>query len=107
MQKANRTRAHVFTIMLACLIAYELRQLWRDVGVTIEEGIRELSSLCAMEVLIDDVSIQTAPEPREQSRLLLEKADITLPDAIPCRDVKVFTRNKLVKERRSSLKTNS
>lgn len=106
-RKANRTRAHVFTIMLAYLIAYELGGLWQDVEVTIEGGIRELSSLCATEVLIDDVSIQTVPEPREQSRLLLEKADITLPDAIPCRNVNVFTRKKLVKERRTSLKTNN
>lgn len=106
-RKAKRTRAHVFTIMLAYLIAYELRRLWQDVEMTIEEGIGELSTLCATEVIIGDVSIQTVPEPREQGRILLERAKVTLPEAIPCRRVKVFTRKKLVKERRSSLKTNS
>jgi len=106
-RKANRTRAHVFAIMLAYLIAYQLRRLWQEVEVTIEEGIGELSSLCATEVLIGDVSIQTVPSPRELGELLLKRANVTLPDAIPCRKVKVFTRKKLVKERRSSLKTNS
>ena len=106
-RKANRTRAHVFTIMLAYLIAYHLRRLWQEIEVTIEEGIDELSSLCATEVLIGDVSIHTVPTPRELGELLLKAADVTLPDAIPCRKEKVFTRKKLVEERRSSLKSNS
>ena len=106
-RKANRTRAHVFTIMLAYLIAYQLRRLWQEIEVTIDEGIDELSSLCATEVLIGDISIQTVPAPRELGELLLKRANVTLPDAIPCRKVKVFTRKKLVEERRNSLKTNS
>ncbi len=106
-RKANRTRAHVFTIMLAYLIAYHLRRLWQDVEVTIEEGIGELSSLCATEVIIGDVHVQTVPAPRERGELLLKSANVTLPDAIPCRKVNVFTRKKLVEERRSYLKTNT
>ena len=106
-RKANRTRAHVFIIMLAYLIAYHLRRLWQDVEVTIEEGIGELSSLCATEVIIGDVHVQTVPAPRERGELLLKTANVTLPDAIPCRKVNVFTRKKLVEERRSYLKTNT
>jgi len=106
-RKANRTRAHVFSIMLAYLIAYQLRRIWQEVEVTIEEGVEELSSLCATEVLIGDVSIQTVPAPRQLGELLLKRANVTLPDAIPCKRVKAFTRKKLVEERRSSLKTNS
>jgi len=102
-RKAHRTRAHVFTIMLAYLIAYQLRRLWQQIECTVEEGVDELSSLCAIEVLIGDVSIQTIPAPRERSELLLKEANVTLPDAIPCRKVKVFTRKKLVEERRISL----
>jgi len=102
-RKANRTRAHVFTIMLAYLIAYQLRRLWQKIEFTVEEGVNELSSLCATEVLIGDVSIQTVPAPRELSELLLKEANVALPDAIPCRKVKVFTRKKLVEERRISV----
>ena len=36
-----------------------------------------------------------------EAKLLLEKADITLPDAIPHRNVKVDTRIKLVPKRKT------
>lgn len=104
-RKANRTRAHVFSIMLAYIIAFELRRLWHDIEVTIEEGIDELCSLCATEVVIGSVTVQTIPRPRENVQMLLEKVDITLPDVIPSRKANVFTRKKLVEERRSSIKS--
>jgi transposase len=104
-RKANRTRAHVFSIMLAYMIAFELRRLWREVEITIEEGIEELASLCATEVVIGNLSVQTIPRPRATGQLLLEKAGITLPDAIPSRKATVFTRKKLVEERRIPVKS--
>jgi transposase len=104
-RKANRTRAHVFSIMLAYMIAFELRRLWREMEVTIEEGIEELCSLCATEVVIGNISVQTIPRPRATGQMLLEKAAITLPDAIPARKATVFTRKKLVEERRYSVKS--
>jgi len=104
-RKANRTRAHVFSIMLAYMIAFELRRLWREVEVTIEEGIEELASICATEVVIGNLSIQTIPRPRATGQMLLEKADVTLPDALPARKATVFTRKKLVEERRYSVKS--
>ena len=100
-RKANRTRAHVFIIMLAYMLAYQLRRLWYDVELTVEEGIRELASLCSIEVITaDQLSYQTIPEPRELGKILLSKIGISLPDAIPCRNVKVVTRKKLVSERK-------
>jgi transposase len=100
-RKANRTRAHVFIIMLAYLLAFELRRLWQDLEITLEEGIGELSSLCSTQVTLGDVSIQTIPEPREMGKMLFNKARVTLPDAITCRDVKVYTRKTLVEERKN------
>lgn len=100
-RKANRTKAHVFVVMLAYMLAYELRKLWKDMEITIEEGISELSSLCATKVVIGKLSFQTIPKPRENIKLLLRKANITLPDAIPFSNEIVFTRKKLVDERRS------
>lgn len=98
-RKANRTKAHVFTIMLAYMLAYRLRRLWQGIEVTIEEGIEELSSLCATEVVMGDLSIHTVPVPREMGKALLEKAEVSLPDAIPCRKASVLTRKSLVDER--------
>ncbi len=37
-RKADRTRAHVFVVMLAYLLVHKLQQLWRDVELTVEEG---------------------------------------------------------------------
>ncbi|MGA1826474.1 MAG: IS1634 family transposase, partial [bacterium] len=100
-RKAHRTRAHVFIIMLAYLIAYQLRRLWYDVEITVEEGIKELASICSIEVIAPgQVSYQTIPEPRELGKTLLSKICVCLPDTIPCRNVKVVTRKKLVSERK-------
>jgi transposase len=102
-RKANRTRAHVFTIMLAYMLVYQLRRLWKDTEVTIEEGIEELSSLCATDIVIGNVSIQTIPMPRKMGKELFDKANVSLPDAIPCRRVCVHTRKKLVGERNTTV----
>ncbi|MBN1970405.1 MAG: IS1634 family transposase [Candidatus Delongbacteria bacterium] len=100
-RKANRTRAHVFIIMLAYLIAYKLRRLWYDVEVTVEEGVKELASVCSTIVLPPgQESYQTIPEPRELGKILLSKIGVTLPDVFISRNIKVVTRKKLVSERK-------
>lgn len=101
-RKEERTRAHVFIIMLAYLIAFELRRLWRNQELTVEEGLRSLAQCCATEVKVGSASAHTIPEPRDSDMALLEAAGVSLPDAIPCRNVSVVTRKKLVPERRSS-----
>ncbi len=103
-RKANRTRAHVFIIMLAYLISYELRRLWRDIDITIEDAMDELSSICANKILIGKTCIHTIPTPRELGLKLLKKAQITLPDAIQCGSSFVYTTKDLTDERRTILK---
>jgi transposase len=99
-RKAARTKAHVFIVMLSYMIAYKLRRHWHDVEVTVDEGIQELSSIHAIEVHFPALSYQKIPEPRPSTMLLLEKAKITLPDAISCRGARALTRKKLVSERK-------
>lgn len=103
-RKAKRTRAHVFIVMLAYLIAYELRRLWRDIDVTIEDAMDELSSICANKIMIGKTCIHTIPTPRELGLKLLKKAQITLPDAIQCGSNFVYTTKSLVDKRRTVLK---
>lgn len=101
-RKAAPTRAHVFVIMLASLLAYPLRRLWHDVELTVEEGIVELASLGAIELLLPhQSSCQVIPEPRPLGKRLREKAGITLPDAIPHAGITVVPRKKLVSQRKS------
>lgn len=100
-RKETSTRAHVFVMTMAYLIAYELRRLWVDLEVTAEEGVQALSQLCVIEKKIENVSMAIIPEPRDDVGKLLNKAKVTLPDAIPNRHIKVYTRKKLVEERRT------
>jgi len=100
-RKAERTRAHVFVIMLGLLVVQELQEAWRDLEITVEEGIAELASICAIELEIPGkMTVQTIPEPREMGKLLLKNLGVTLPDAIPCRNIAVATKKQLATERK-------
>ena len=100
-RKANRTRAHVLIIMLSYLLVHHLRDVWRELEVTVEEGIAELASLCSVKMTAPGcLNYQTIPTPRLLGQALLDKANITLPDVLPCRNAKVVTKKKLVSERK-------
>ena len=48
----NRTRGHAVVVMLAYLMAQELRRRWRDSDLTVREGLHRLAGLCVTEVRI-------------------------------------------------------
>ena len=99
----SRTKGHAFVVMLAYRIIQELTQCWREFNLTIEEGIKQLSGLCAMEVCIHGkASCNKIPEPRAQITELLLAADVRLPDALPCSGIRVATRKKLTDRRKKS-----
>lgn len=101
--KEKRTRAHVLVVMLAYLLQRELYECWRELEVTVAEGVRELTSLCSLKVSWNGrAEFQTIPEPRERGSELLKAAGFTLPDALPSRNVRVDTRKKLVPERKNA-----
>jgi len=98
----KRTRGHLFVVMLAYLIVQELAKCWRDLEVTVEEGLNELTSLCTTQVVVKGRSVlHNIPRPRESVQQLLDAANITLPKSIPDRGVRVSTRKKLVDERKT------
>lgn len=97
----SRTRGHAFVVMLAYLIARELARCWRDIDATVQEGIDELASLCATEVLIKGrPHLNQIPQPRPSVTQFLTAAGIRLPDALPCKGVKVATKRKLPTRRK-------
>jgi len=96
----SRTRGHAFVVMLAYRIIQELSKRWRSVDLTIEEGIEELTTLCAIEVKIDDKpAYNKIPEPRESIAKLLKKAGVDLPEVLQSKGIKVATRKKLLQRR--------
>ena len=101
-QKEKRTRAHVFVVMLAYIIIQELAKRWGSINKTVEEGIKELTQLCAHQVVIDGKArLNKIPTPRQSAKNLLEKAKVKLPEALPCKGIKVATRVKLQNQRKT------
>lgn len=99
---ASRTRGHVFVVMLAYRVVKELSERWSNMDVTVEEGIKELSTLCANEVEVKGLGkCNQIPKPRESVMRLLDAANVKLPEALPCRGIKVTTKKKLTERRKT------
>ena len=96
----EHTRARAFVVMLSYAIVHELKKLWKDLDVTVQEGVKSLDTLCSTQILKDRKEIcQKIPEPNELNRRLLEASDIIMPDVLPSMGVKVATRKKLADRR--------
>ena len=98
--KEKRTKGHVFVVLLAYIIVHELQKLWAEIDLTVEEGISELSTINSVEIIINEISYQQIPQPRYIGKTLLKLANVRLPYAIPCRNIKVATRKKLPERRK-------
>jgi len=99
-RKADRTRAHVFIIMLAHMIEHQLRKDWRNIDATVGEGIMELASICSIKIKTKEgVEYQVIPKPRKLGETLLKEAEVNLPTAFPVGNAVVDTRKKLITER--------
>lgn len=98
---ADRTRGHALIVMLAYRIVQELTQRWANIELTVEEGLKELTTLCATEMVVSGrPCCNKIPEPRSMVRKLLEAAKVKLPDVLPCSGIRVATRKKLVDQRK-------
>lgn len=99
----SRTRGHLLVVMLAYLLVQELARCWRDLDLTVEEGLDELKSLCTTQVVVQGRSIlHNIPRPRASVQQLLDAAGVTLPKSIADRGVRVSTRKKLTEERKTA-----
>ena len=94
-RKEERTRAHVFVVMLSYIIVHELRKLWVEMDMTVQEAIKELSTITCDEIKLGGTSFHQIPQPRDLGATLIRLANVSLPVALPCRNVKVATRKKL------------
>jgi transposase len=97
---ATRTRGHVFVVMLAYQLIQELAVRWRDLEVTVKEGINELSSLCAQQVSLNGSLSNQIPHPRGSIKKLLDAARVRMPEALPSKGIVVSTKKKLLSRRK-------
>jgi len=101
-QTEPSTRGHVLVVMLAYLVVRELQRGWRAFDVTVQEGLAQLSTLCAMEMKVDGQgTCLRIPTPRKLSQELLKALEIQLPTALPHKEFPVVTRKSLTKQRKT------
>jgi len=97
----SRTRGHAFVVMLAYRLVMELARRWRQLNVTVEEGLHSLATLCAVEVQLGkSPAVNEIPQPRALLSRLLAAAGVSLPAALPHKGVRVSTRKKLTSRRK-------
>jgi len=102
-QKASRTRAHVFIVMLAFLLQRQLQRAWRPLDLTVEEGINALASLCAYELVLQNhAGYLTVPKPRADLQPLFSALNTTPPTHLPRRLESVVTKAKLPPRRKKA-----
>jgi len=95
------TQGHVLVVMLSYLIVRILRRAWQEFDVTVEEGLKQLATLCSMEMKVkNQASCLKIPRPRETSRQLLKALDIRMPTVLSHRQARVVTRRKLTERRK-------
>ena len=94
----ERTRAHVFVVMLAYMITRELDVCWKILNLTVAEGISNLSSLCSDKLIIKGTPrCLQIPEPRDSVKALFLAAKIDLLPVLPNRNSVIATNKKLTR----------
>ena len=100
-RKAERTRAHVFVVMLSYLFVRELRERWREVDATVEENILALSSLCGVRLRMKGESeIYMIPRPRRDLERLFALLEVPPPVMLPKGRTSADTERKLKSRRK-------
>ena len=98
---AEHTRAHVLVVMLAYMIRRTLGKAWAKFDLTVEEGLRQLQMLCAMEMKIEgQATCLRIPSPSPSAKSLLDALDVRLPEALPHFPASVVTQRKLPQRRK-------
>ena len=101
----SSTRGHAFVVMLAHRLIQELQRCWAGENLTVEEGIKQLSSLCVTEVIVNGtVKDQILPQPRTQVEKLIELAKVQLPKKLSYTGRIVPTKKNLKKSRSTRCK---
>ncbi len=101
-RKEENTRGHVLVVMLSYLIVRSLKKAWKDIDLTVEEGLKELDRLCAMNLAVKHGgACLRIPEPSPTAKELLDALDVKLPLFLPKSKARVDTKKKLPSRRKT------
>lgn len=88
------TKGHLFITMLAHMIVRELREAWKGIDLTVQEGLRVLSQICHIYIKCsDNVTLNTVSKPGEVAANLLKALHLPSID-IKETIINVVTRHK-------------
>jgi hypothetical protein len=101
----SSTRGHALVVMLAHRLIQELQHGWAGENPTVEEGLKQLGSLCVTEVMVHGtVKDQLLPEPRAQVKKLMELAKVEMPKKLHDTGRIVPTKKNLTQSRTTRCK---
>ena len=82
-RKKGSTRGHAFVVMLSYMVVKYLRDCWKHLNITVEEGIKILDNLNLLEVRLNgEIKYYEVPEPTDQMLELLKSAGVVLPGLV-------------------------
>jgi transposase len=101
LRKADTTRGYAVVVMLAYLVVRELARRWQAIDLTVEEGVRELHTLCTQEIRFRGRTLtHRIPDPNPQQQLLLTAANVKLAKITARPSDVVATRKPLPRRRK-------
>ena len=91
-RRKSSTRAHVFVVMLSYMITRELGDLWKEINLTVQEGLHSLSTLTVNYVKFPTGLIMAkVPQASEQNEKLLKAARVEIPTYLLPNKVDIHT----------------
>jgi transposase len=82
LRREDRTRAHVFVTMLAYMIERKLSEYWKEVELTVKEGLDALTTVITGTIEIANIKINTTIKPTGICKKLFSLAKVTIPNQI-------------------------
>lgn len=99
-RKETRTRGHLLITMLSYRLEQFLRKCWKDIDLTVEEGIKKLTNLSSVIIKVRSEKLHRVPKPDKLSKQLLNAVQVKLPGALPLLENRVDTKTKLQNKRK-------
>jgi hypothetical protein len=91
-RRKSSTRAHVLVVMLAYMITRELGELWKDINLTVQEGLRSLSTLTEDRMKFPNgLALARIPSPSPQNAELLKAAEVEISPYLLPNEVDIHT----------------
>jgi transposase len=99
-RKETRTRGHLLITMLSYRLEHFLRKCWKDIDLTVEEGIKKLAQNTSVIIKVRSEKLHRVPKPDKLSEQLLRAVQAKLPGTLPLIENGVDTKTKLQNERK-------